>query len=124
MTHDHAHDQHDHDHPHAHPHHHHDASEVRARPVLLDLGDGVGALIVHTDPELLGVEIEISPAGNDAARQHKEVLRRSMGQTVATVLVYDNLDAGDYTLWLDNRAVARGVHVDDGRVSEHTLSGI
>ena len=39
-----------------------------------------------------------------------------MGQTVATVLVYDNLDAGDYTLWLDNRAVARGVHVDDGRV--------
>jgi hypothetical protein len=114
MSHDHA-----HDHPH---HHHHDVAEVRAQPVLLDLGDGVGALIVHTDPELLGVEVEISPAGDDLARQHKEVLRRSMGQTVATVLVYDNLEEGDYTLWLDDRAVAREVHVSDGRVSEHTLS--
>jgi hypothetical protein len=117
MSHSHAHD-HDHD----HDHHHHDAAEVRAQPVLLDLGDGVGALIVHTDPELLGVEIEISPAGDDAARQHKEVLRRSIGAAVATVLVYDNLEEGDYTLWLDNRAVARDVHVGGGRVSEHTLA--
>lgn len=118
----HSHAQHDHHHDHDHPHHHHDAAKVRAQPVLLDLGDGVGALIVHTDPELLGVEIEISPATDDGARQHKEVLRRSMGPNVATVLVYDNLEAGDYTLWLDNRPVARGVHVDDGRVSEHTLT--
>ena len=117
MSHSHAHDHH-----HDHVHHHHDAAEVRAQPVLLDLGDGVGALIVHTDPELLGVEIEISPASDDAARQHKEVLRRSMGAAVATVLVYDNLEAGDYTLWLDNRAVARDVRVDDGRISEHILA--
>jgi hypothetical protein len=120
----HSHD-HTQEHSHSHDgHHHHHHAEIRAQPVLLDLGDGVGALIVHTDPELLGVEIEISPAGHDTARQHKEVLRRSMGQTVATVLVYDNLEEGDYTLWLDNRAIARGVRVDDGRVSEHTLSAI
>ena len=82
------HDHHDHDHPH---HHHHDAAEVRAQPVVLDLGDGVGALIVHTDPELLGVEVEISPAGDDGDRQHKEVLRRALGPTSRHVLVYDNL---------------------------------
>lgn len=121
MSHSHAHDDHHHDHDHPH-HHHHNASEVRAQPVLLDLGGGVGALIVHTDPELLGLEIEISPAADDAARQHKEVLRRSMGPKVTTVLVYDNLEAGDYTLWLDDHPVARGVHVDDGKVSEHTLA--
>jgi hypothetical protein len=115
---------HEHDHSHAggHHQHHHPADEVRVQPVVLDLGDGVGALIVHTDPSLLGVEVEISPAGDDTARQHKEVLRRSMGPTVATVLVYDNLEAGDYTLWIDDRAVARDIHVGDGSVSEHTLS--
>ena len=46
------------------------------QPVVLDLGDGVGALIVHTDPELLGDEVDISPAGDDGHRQHKQVLRR------------------------------------------------
>ena len=101
-----------------HDHHHHDAHEVRAQPVVLDLGDGVGALIVHTDPELLGVEIEISPSGDDADRQHKEVLMRSMGRETATVLVYDNLAAGSYTLWLDGEPWARDVQVAGGSVAE------
>ena len=78
-----------HDHPHPHDHHHHDHDEVRIQPVVLDLGEGVGALIVHTDPELLGTEVDISPAGDDGNRQHKEVLRRMLGPQVATVLVYD-----------------------------------
>jgi hypothetical protein len=101
-----------------HVHHHHDAHEVRSRPVVLDLGDGVGALIVHTDPELLGVEVDISPSGEDGARQHKEVLQRSLGSVTATVLVYDNLAEGFYTLWVDGEPWARDVHVRGGRVAE------
>jgi hypothetical protein len=103
---------------HQHHHHHHDAHEVRAQPVVLDLGDGIGALIVHTDPELLGAEVEISPAGRDSDRQHKEVLERALGPQTATVLVYDNLPEGDYTLWLDDEPWARGVHVASGQVAE------
>jgi hypothetical protein len=103
------------DHPH---HHHHDAHDVRVQPVVLDLGDGVGALIVRTDPELLGVEVEISPSHDDGDRQHKEVLKRSMGPVTASVLVYDNLPEGDYTLWVDDEAWARGVHVEGGCVAE------
>jgi len=101
-----------------HPHHHHDAHEVRAQPVVLDLGDGVGALIVHTDPELLGVEVEISPSDDDADRQHKEVLQRAMGAGTVTVLVYDNLAEGEYTLWVDGEPWARGVHVTGGQVAQ------
>jgi len=98
--------------------HHHDEHEVRARPVVLDLGGRVGALIVYTDPELLGVEVEISPSGDDRDRRHKQVLQRAMGGKTVTALVYDNLPEGDYTLWVDDDPWARDVHVRGGRVAE------
>ncbi len=104
---------HDHDH-----HHHHDSAEIRSQPVVLELGDGIGALIVHTDPELLGVEVEISPAGADDDRQHKEVLRRAFGSTMVNVLVYDNLPEGRYTLWVGDVAWASDIRIESGSVAE------
>jgi hypothetical protein len=100
-----------------HHHHHHDAHEVRAQPVVLDLGGGIGALIVRTDSELLGVEVEISLSGDDGNRQHKEVLERATGAETATVLVYDNLPEGDYTLWVDDQPWA-SAYVAGGEVAE------
>jgi hypothetical protein len=119
----HSHVDHDDDHHHHHHgdgqlHHHHDSDDVRAQPVVLELGGDIGALIVHTPTELLGAEIEISPAGEDGNRQHKQVLRRLLGREAATVLVYDNLPAGEYTLWFDEAAPLRGVRVEGGRVAE------
>jgi hypothetical protein len=99
-------------------HRHHDAHEARSQPVVLDLGGGVGALIVHTDPGLLGVEVEISPSGDDGDRQHKGVLRRVIGRKTVTVLVYDNLAEGEYTLWVDGEPWAHDVEVEGGRVAE------
>ena len=114
--HDHAH-HHDpadmHDHP-----HHHDSTVTRAQPVVLELGDGIGALIVHTDPELLGIEVEISPADDDGARDHREVLRRRAGQRETCALVFDSLAEGAYTLWVDDVARARDVRVASGAVTE------
>jgi hypothetical protein len=114
-----------HDHDHDHPHHtnHHDPAAVRTQPVVLDLGDGIGALIVHTDPELLGVEVEISPAGADGNRQHKEVLRRTMGTATVNVLVYDKLPEGTYTLWVDDVAWASNVRIESGSVAELDWKG-
>jgi hypothetical protein len=99
-------------------HRHHDAGEARMQPVVLELGTGIGALVVRTGPELLGAEVEISPGGCDGERQHKQVLNRSCGPTTASVLVYDNLAEGDYTLWLDDVALARDVRVTGGMVAE------
>ncbi len=31
--------------------------------VMLDIGGDIGALVLHTSAEMLGVEIEISPTG-------------------------------------------------------------
>ena len=107
-----------HDHGHDHGHVHHDAAAVRTQPVVLDLGENVGALVVYTDPELVGAEIEISPAGNDAERSHKQVLWRTVGPSTVAALVYDSLPAGEYTLWLAEGAELRNVRVTGGAVTE------
>jgi hypothetical protein len=85
---------------------------------VLDLGDGIGALIVHTDPDLVGLEVEISPTGADGDRRHKQVLRRTMGPATVNVLVYDDLRAGSYTLWAGDVAWASNVRVESGSVAE------
>jgi hypothetical protein len=105
-------------HGHARRHHHHDPAAARSQPVVLDLGAGVGALVVRTDPILNGLEVELSPAGRDGERQHRQVLARASGDETAHVLVYEGLAAGDYTLWLDGAALARGVPVRSGEVAE------
>jgi len=58
--------------------HHHEQYSARKHPefVVLEIGEDVGALIIHADPELHGTEIEISPAHDDRRRSHKEVLER------------------------------------------------
>jgi hypothetical protein len=98
------------------------AHRYAARPhpeyVVLDLGAGMGALIIHADPGMHGVEIEISPAADDAARQHKEVLERSIGGRPAFTAVFDRIPEGSYTLWVEDAARAREVSVVGGEVAE------
>lgn len=114
---------HEHGHDHAAPSEHgtpHEAYSARPHPeyVVLDLGGEVGALIVYTDQEMHGVEVEISQEGDDDTRTHKDVLERTMGTTPAFTAVFDNLTAGRYTLWVGDEARARGVQVTGGVVAE------
>jgi hypothetical protein len=102
---------------HAHHHEHHHAERRRTQHVVLDIGGDIGALVVHTEPALLDLEVEISPSGDDAARSHKEVLERSVGGSFGPVLVFDDLREGEYTLWLDGVARDRGIRVAGGAVA-------
>ncbi|MEO9173976.1 MAG: hypothetical protein ABI317_00585 [Gaiellales bacterium] len=116
------HEHHDHA-PHAHeghePHvHERYADRVHPEFVVLEIGDGVGALIVHTPPELHGVEIEISQTRTDDQRQHKDVLERPLAGESRFSAVFDQIPEGPYTLWVDDEARAREVHVRDGEVAE------
>jgi len=110
---------HDAAHGHSHP-----VEDYAARKhpefVVLDIGEDLGALIIHTDPELHGVEIEISPDGQDAKRSHKQVLERSADGRAQFTAVFDGLRGGRYTLWLEGNARHRGVAVESGRVAELT----
>ena len=98
----------------------HENYAARPHPeyVVLDIGEQFGALIVYTDPALHGTEVEISPAGEDSNRSHKDVLERGEGGRAAFTAVFDRLPQGAYTLWTDGVARARGVTVTGGAVAE------
>ena len=68
---------------------------------MLDLGPGVGALVLQTGADLHGAEIEISPTGRDDERSHKQVHERPVAGRPLYGAVFAQLPAGDYTLWLD-----------------------
>ena len=85
---------------------------------MLELGGEIGAVILHTNPELHGQEIEISPDGDDHERSHKEVLERSAGGRPDFTAVFDGVRAGTYTLWVGGRAQSRGVKVAGGRITQ------
>ena len=88
---------------------------------MLDLGPGVGALVLHTGADLRGVEIEISPSGSDADRSHKQVHERPAGGRPLYAAVFDRVPAGEYTLWLDGRPLRRKVAVAGAAVTDLTI---
>jgi hypothetical protein len=99
--------------------HGHDyAARRHPEQVVLDIGGKVGALIVHTQAGMHGVEIEISPSGDDGQRTHKQVLEREIGGRPAFTAVFDELDQGSYTLWVDDAPRARDVVVSGGTITE------
>jgi hypothetical protein len=118
----HGHEHHEHD-GHTHEHHehvHHERYADRTHPeyVVLEIGGELGALIVYTDPDMHGREIEISRTGEDGTRAHKDVLERSIGDRSAFSAVFDQIPDGSYTLWIDDVARARDVRVTGGLVAE------
>ena len=114
---------HDHGHSHAHSHDHGSGGEnyaARRHPeaVVLDIGDDLGALILHADADMVGVEVEISVTGRDHERSHKEVLEREINGRPAYTAVFDKVREGAYTLWVDDVARERDVAISGGAISE------
>ena len=96
----------------------HHSSRPHPEPVVLEIGGDLGALIVYTEPALHGCEIEISPAGSDRPRAHKDVLNRPVNGRPTYTAVFDQLPEGTYTLWLNDTAAARHVPVAGAQVTE------
>jgi hypothetical protein len=97
---------------------HHHSTATRSEHVMLELGDDVGALLLYTGPELHGREVEISASGTAGRRSHKQVHRRMVQGRTVHAAVFDQLGAGEYTLWLDGFPQASCVHVDAGAITE------
>jgi len=91
---------------------------------MLDLGPGVGALVLHTDASLHGHEIEISPAGSDDERSHKQVHERPAAGRPLYAAVFESLPEGQYTLWLHDEPLRRDVAVAGSVVTELSLTEV
>jgi hypothetical protein len=105
-------------------HNHDHSTDARPEHVMLDLGQGVGALVLHTGAELHGVEVEISPAGRDGERSHKQVHERPVAGQTLYGAVFESLPAGEYTLWLDDEPLRREVAVTDAVVTEISIEEV
>ncbi|MBO1766768.1 hypothetical protein [Allobranchiibius sp. GilTou38] len=69
-----------------------------AGAVVLDIGGDVGALVLHTTPELVGAEIEVSRVGAGTPRTHTAVRQRRDGPSVQYAAIFAALHAGDYVV--------------------------
>ena len=92
------------------------SDRVHPESVVLDIGQDVGALIIYTEPQLHGREIEVSPCGG-AARVHVEVLERRINGRAVFAAVFPGLRAGDYDIWEDSANPGGGVTIVGGEVA-------
>ncbi len=113
---------HAHEHPHEHPHQ--NPPVVSENPtagrglVVVDIGGDVGALVLHTDADMTGLEIEISRVGEARTGKHVAVLPRPVGDTVDHSAVYGDLREGRWQLWLPDGRPGQVVEVVGGVVTE------
>ena len=94
------------------------ASPGPLRGLLLDVGGDVGALVLLTDGEWDGHEIEVSPVGRDDARTHAVVHAHAAEGVVVFAAVFVALAAGRYTVWRADGGIWGRVRVDGGSVAQ------
>ena len=87
-------------------------------PIVLDVGGEVGALVLWTDADARGLEIEISPVHERGRRRHVAVHPRHLGDRTVHAAVYAELLAGDYLLWSPAGEPVLAVTVAGGQVTE------
>lgn len=76
----------------------HHSTSAPLGPVAIDIGAGTGALVIHTDADQLGREIEISPVQDRARRQHVAVLERRTPSRSRYAAVFGSLQEGEYAV--------------------------
>jgi hypothetical protein len=103
-----------------------DHSHAGQGPVMLDIGDDIGALIVTMPAELVGAEVEACPVAGPAFADyagghlpHVAVhARQAGGSSPQHTAVFGELQDGEYELYLrPNEPVRLRVLVRGGEVS-------
>ena len=86
--------------------------------VVLDLGPGIGALVLHAPPELAGRELDICARDVPAvAITHSLVRGRHTARGVQHAAVYPDLRPGEYLIRLDTDGIQLAVTIVEERVT-------
>jgi hypothetical protein len=89
---------------------------VHPETVVLDIGQDIGALIIYTEADLRGREIEVSPKGV-AKRVHVDVLERRINCRPVFAAVFPGLRAGDWDIWENGPSPSGTVTIVGGEVA-------
>ncbi|MFI7601755.1 phospholipase [Actinoplanes sp. NPDC049681] len=100
-------------------HHHHTLAPSGQGTVVLNIGAGIGALVIHTPGSLHGHEIEVSPVEDATRRTHAAVRARYVRDGVMFSVVIDSLPEGRYVVWRDPVTPLAEVGVSGGSVTEY-----
>jgi hypothetical protein len=110
--------------------HHHAPVRAHERPhtlapsgeatVVLDIGGGIGALVLHTPHELAGREIDIFRAGEQQPAMHGAVRERELPGGSVHAVVYPAVPEGDYVIPAVGALPSLSVTIRGGRVTEIT----
>jgi len=89
------------------------------RAVMLDIGDDAGALVLESEADREGLEVEIHPHGRPEGRTHVYVLRREVPGGRRFAAVFPSLPPGHYVVLGPDGSPASTVVVAAGRVTRH-----
>jgi hypothetical protein len=102
-------------------HHEHPLPASGHGTVVLDIGDDVGALVVHAAGDLDGVEIELARRDESQAFVHTEVRERRLPEGSVYAGVFPAVAVGEYTLLGLDGAPDHQVTISSGSVTEVML---
>jgi hypothetical protein len=85
--------------------------------VVLELGPGAGALLLHAPADMNGTEIDISLTGSTGRRTHSVVRPRHVLAGTQYAAVYPGLQPGHYTIWRQDQEPAGTVTIAAGAVT-------
>jgi hypothetical protein len=104
------------------PHGHVEAVPPTApsRAVVINVGEHTGALVLASNQERSGLEVEIHPVAQPEARTHVWVLPREGRDGVVFAAVFPSLASGDYAILDLDKSVARVVSVPANQVTHAT----
>ena len=110
----------------AHEHavaHDHTMAPSGTASVVLDLGGQTGALIVYTDPDRCGQEVEVSSLDEpEPVRTHAAIRARHVRPDTVYGVVIAGLRAGRYVIWQDPDTPLDTVTIASGAVTEYWWS--
>jgi len=90
--------------------------------VALDIGGGLGALVITPSERFRSREIEISRVDYAGPRVHTGVHERASNAGSTLTAIFGSLPAGRYVIWEDADTAGPVVEVPDGAVAQIRLS--
>jgi hypothetical protein len=95
-------------------------SDERPEFVVLDIGGDIGALVLYTDEECLGLEIDVTPTGTARSHHiHTMIRRRRAPDRQRIAGVYPALPGGSYTIWGRDGEPIADITIAGGQITEY-----